>query len=139
MARVRDFNPATLVNYKSQKLHVAQKSTSLFQGKAWIYFIFLPRWVIIENERRPVCTVYDENLLRRLLESDFGGYTSEPSFPRGTGHRGDIIETNLHRKFSVIASSWRGTIQYFKALRRELEACSGEEQILILRQKLHII
>lgn len=57
----------------------------------------------------------------------------------GTGYRGSEIETNLHAQVIVIASRWSGTMRYFRALRRELEACSGEEQILILRQEPVIV
>jgi len=139
MARVRDFDPLALLTKKSPKLRASFNARSSFQGKAWEFQLFLPRWLIINGARTSVCTVRDQNFVRQLLETDFGGYTSEPSFPRGVGYRDEALEVNLHRKFTVIASRWRGTMKYFNALRRELEACSGEEQILILRQELYII
>jgi hypothetical protein len=73
-----------------------------------------------------------------LLERDFGGCTVGPSYMHGVGRRGTASETNLHRQITVLASRWRGTKRYFKALRKELEECSGEETILILRQELVI-
>jgi len=86
-----------------------------------------------------ICTAEDEALLEDLLEAHFGGYTVGPSYHRGIGHRGSSIEANVHRVITVFASRWRGTWRYFKALRRELEACSGEEQILILHRELWIV
>jgi hypothetical protein len=48
------------------------------------------------------------------------------------------LETNIHRQITVLAARGRATKRYFRALPGELEACSGEEQILILRQELVI-
>lgn len=87
----------------------------------------------------PICTARDERLLEELLQRDFGGFTSGPSFVRGIGLRGIQFETNIHRQITVLASRSRATRHYIQALRRELEQSSGEEQILILRQDLAIV
>ncbi len=86
-----------------------------------------------------ICTAEDEALLEDLLEEHIGGYTVAPSYHRGIGRRGPSTEANVHRVITVLASRWRGTWRYFKALRRELQACSGEEQILILHQELWVV
>lgn len=139
MPRIRDFNYDSLNEFFSERLRVTQSPKFSFRGKATQYIIFLPRWFIRHGQREPVCTGRDELLLTRLLFNHFGGYTVDPSYPRGLGKRGIHYEENLHRKITVIASRWRGTMRYFQALRKELEECSGEEQILILRQELAIV
>ncbi len=76
---------------------------------------------------------------RRLLERDFGGCTVCPAYLHGIGRRGAALETNFHRQVMVLASRWRGTMRYFRVLRKELQECSGEEHILILRQELVVV
>jgi len=98
----------------------------------------LPRWFAAGEAREPICTARDERLLEELLQRDFGGYTSGPLYVRGVGRRGVQFETNIHRQITVLAARGRATKRYFRDLRAELEACSGEEQILILRQELVI-
>ncbi len=139
MPRVRDFDPAALHAYASPQLPVAWKPGAGFEGRAWQFQLFLPRWVVTSESRSMICTAEDEALLQDLLQEQFGGYTIAPSYYRGIGRRGDASEANKHRVITVLASRWRGTWRYFKALRRELEACSGEEQILILHQELWIV
>lgn len=63
-----------------------------------------------------------------------GGCSANQNPIQGIGRRGQELETNVHHKIEVFASLWRGTWPYFRALRKELQACSGEEQILILHQ-----
>lgn len=138
MARVRDFSPAALQWY-NPRLQVTWKPGSTFEGRVWQFTIFLPRWFLNEERHESICTANDEDLLEDLLERQFGGCTSHPAFARGIGRRGAVYETNLHRLITVFASRWRGTWKYFKALRKELEECSGEEQILILHQELYIV
>lgn len=58
---------------------------------------------------------------------------------RGFGRREKKPEVNIHAQIFVLASRWRGTMRYFRALRKELQECSGEEQILILRQELVVV
>jgi len=139
MPRVRDFRPATLHAHSSPKLQVDWKPNIGFEGRVWQFLIFLPRWFLTSKGRTMICTAEDEALLEDLLEEHFGGYTVGPSYQRGIGRRGHAIEANVHRVITVLASRWRGTWRYFKALRKELEACSGEEQILILHQELWIV
>jgi hypothetical protein len=86
-----------------------------------------------------ICTADDEAQLEDLLEKHFGGYSVGPSFQRGIGRRGQVLEANVHRVITVLTSRWRGTWRFFKALRQELQACSGEEQILVLHQALWIV
>jgi hypothetical protein len=64
----------------------------------------------------------------KIWEEHFGGYTVGPSYQRGIGRRGETMEANVHRVITVLASRWRGSWRYFKALRQELEACSGEDK-----------
>ncbi len=139
MSRVRDFNPSALYGFYKLRLIVTSRSTS-FVGKSWKFSIFFPRWLLTESRRKQsVCNANDQDLLEELLQKHFGGYSVDPSFMKGIGRRGSELEENLHQKITVIVSRWRGTMRYFNALRRELEACSGEEQILILRQELYIV
>jgi hypothetical protein len=139
MPRVRDFRPATLHAHASPKLQAGWNPNTGFEGRVWRFLIFLPRWLLTSEARTTICTAEDEALLEDALEEHFGGYTVGPSYQRGIGRRGRAIEANVHRVITVLASRWRGTWRYFKALRRELEACSGEEQILILHQELWIV
>lgn len=139
MPRVRDFNPDALSAYSTPHVQVNWEPRMLFENRVWQFVIFLPRWFVKKDGQEEVCTVGDQDLLEGLLERDFGGYTSSLSAFRGVGRRGAAFETNLHAQITVLASRWRGTTRYFRALRKELEACSGEEQILILRQELVIV
>jgi hypothetical protein len=139
MPRVRDFRPAALDAYVSTNLQVDWKPNVGFEGRVGQYLIFLPRWFLTAEGRTTICTAEDEALFEDLLGEHFGGYTVSPSYHRGIGRRGRTFEANVHRVITVLASRWRGTWRYFKALRRELEACSGEEQILILHQPLWIV
>ena len=139
MPRLRDFDPSALEVRKSSRLHPAWNHGWFFESRAWQFVIFLPRWLVKGDGQEEVCTARDERLLEGLLQRDFGGCTTSLSSFRGTGYRGSEIETHLHAQIIVIASRWRVTMRYFCALRKELEACSGEEQILILRQELVIV
>jgi hypothetical protein len=139
MPRARDFRAATLQAHVSSKLKVDWKPNTGFEGRVWQFLIFLPRWFLTSEWRTMICTAEDEALLEDHLEENFGGYTVGPSYHRGMGRRGAAIEANVHRVITVLASRWRATWRYFKALRRELETCSGEEQILILHQELWIV
>jgi hypothetical protein len=138
MTRVRDFNPTALDTHASPGLHVSWKTGWFFETRVWQFIIFLPRWLVSAEARERICTDEDQKNLEELLQRDFGGYTSSTTGILGVGHRGAAFEKNIHRQIAVLAARWRGTKRYFKALRKELEACSGEEQILILRQDLVI-
>jgi len=138
MPRLRDFTPSTLETYKGPRLHPTWNHGWFFESRVWQFVIFLPRWLVKDDAREEICTAHDERLLEELLQRDFGGCTSSLSPFRGIGYRGPQVETNLHAQVIVLASRWRGTMRYFRALRKELEASSGEERILILRQTLVI-
>jgi hypothetical protein len=139
MVKVRDFNPYNLQPFEDSHLKVVRETGMVFEGDAWLFTIYLPRWVEVEDKRIEICNAKDEFLPVKLLKEDFGGCTSAPLFPKGIGLRGENFEVNYHREISVIASCWEGTLKYFKALREELETCSGENQVLVLRQNLTII
>ena len=138
MPRVRDFNPENISATFNRRILVTHNSHP-FQGKSWLFTIFLPRWLMTERGKVEICTPEDQDLLEDMLEYHFGGLSVEPEYLKGIGKREGEMETNLHRRIIFIASRWRGTMRYLNALRSELEACSGEEQILILRQELYII
>lgn len=139
MSRVRDFNPSILAHCDSRKLKVSWEPGAGFRGRVWQFSIFLPRALLTMEGQESICTAADEDLLQELMEMHFGGCTSSPGYVRGIGRRGAYFETNLHRQITVLASRWKGTWRYFKKLRAELEACSGEEQVLILRHRARVI
>jgi len=140
MTRQRDFDPDVLGAHTDTRLLARWNSPSwFFENRVWQFAIFVPRWFLGAEEREPLCTAHDLRLLEDMLQQHFGGYTSMVSPLRGLGRRGKRFEKNLHTQVMVIASRWRGTTRYFRALRKELEACSGEKQILILRQDLVIV
>ncbi len=140
MPRVREFNPDALTPHVAPFLSATwEPSLFFFENRVWQYLILLPRWMLTDTMREPICTARDQRLLEELLQRHFGGYTSGPLFVRGVGRRGIQFETNIHRQITVLAARGRGTKRYFSALRSELEASSGEEQILILRQELVIV
>jgi len=134
MPRVRDFKPEALQAFFSPKLQVGTP----FEGPVWQFIIFIPRWLLASTDRISIFSAKDEATLEDQLQTHFGGCTIAP-YHRGIGRRGRSVEQNSHRVISVLASRWRGTWRYFKALRSELEACTGEEQILILHQPLWIV
>ena len=138
MTRLRDFRPTTLDGHASPQLRVSWKTGMFFETRVWQFLIFLPRWLITTEGQERICTDEDQTNLEELLQRDFGGYTSSTTDVIGVGHRGAAFEKNVHRQITVLASRWRGTKRYFGALRKELEECSGEETILILRQELVI-
>jgi hypothetical protein len=139
MPRVRDFHPENLHSHASPRLHVDWKPNTGLEGRVWQFVIFLPRWLVASEIKTPICTTEDEALLEDFLEDRFGGYSVGPAYHRGIGRRGDVSEANAHRLLIVLASRWRGTWRFFKALRQELQACSGEEQILILHQEIWVV
>jgi len=140
MPRIRDFNPAILDQSADQRLRIAGTTHMGFKGKVWSFTVFLPRLFITANaEEEKICTPLDEELLRNMLVRHFGGCTVNQYPIQGVGRRGEELETNVHHTLTVLTSRWRGTWRYFKALRQELEACSGEEQILILHDTLYIV
>lgn len=139
MARQRDFDPDALESHTDNRLLAHWNSPLwLFENRVWQVAVFVPRWFLSADGREPICTAHDLRLLEEMFQRHFGGYTSMISPLRGLGRRGEQFEKNLHTQVTIIAARWRGTMRYFRALRKELEACSGEETILILRQELVI-
>lgn len=138
MTMVRNFRSSALHPHSSIRLQVPWKSSILFETYVWQFMIFLPRWLVTAKARERIFTDADQTNLEKLLQLDFGGYTSCATDFYGVGFRGLELEKNIHRQITVLASRWRGTRRYFRALRKELEECSGEETILILRQELVI-
>lgn len=139
MSRVRDFKMSALEGCVSPRLKVSWEPGSGFRGWVWQFSIFLPRALLKMEGQESICTAADEDLLQELMEMHFGGCTSSPGYMRGIGRRGVYFETNLHRQITVLTSRWKGTRRYFKKLRAELEACSGEEQVLILRHRARVV
>jgi len=139
MARQRDFDQGVLDHYVDLRLKVRWNSTGLFENRVWQFVVLVPRWLLTSGGREPICTAHDLRLIEDLLWRDFGGYTSMVSPVRGLGLRDQQVEKNLHTQITVLAARWRGTRRYFRALRRELEKCSGEKTIAIFRQELVIV
>lgn len=139
MSRNRDFDPRSLLQAASLRLQVNWGARHFFENRVWQFIVFLPRWLLIRDTREQICTANDQDQLQLLLEYHFGGYTVSTAPSHGVGRRGIYTETNVHAEIRVLASRWRGTKRYFKALRNELEVSSGEEQILILRQDFVIV
>lgn len=140
MPRMRDFGPTALDKLEDQQLRIPWTENTGLKGKVRSFTVFLPRLLITEDgKEEPVCTNLDEELLRDMLVRHFGGCTVSQNSIQGVGRRGKKLETNVHHTLTVLASLWRGTWRYFKALRKELEACSGEEQIIILHQDTGIV
>ncbi len=138
MPRVRDFNPRALAPYNDKRIKAALSGK--LEGAAWHFTLFLPLWFTDKKGfDHPVCTEADEGRLFKLLMRDFGGVTVDTSPVRGIGLRNRRPETNIHRRMTVLTSKSRATTRYFRALRQELEASSGEDQILILREELAVV
>lgn len=140
MPRMRDFDPAALDRFEDEQLCIPWTENTGLKGNASSFTVFLPRLLITEDGKEdPVCTNLDEELLRDMIVRHFGGCSMSQTSIQGVGCRGKRLETNVHHTLTVFTSRWRGTWRYFRALRKELEACSGEEQILILRQDAGIV
>lgn len=138
MSRIRDFRPAVLEAVADPRLQVTWNGRWFWENRVWQFAILLPRWQLTDAARLEIFSVRDGELLQALLERHFGGFTWGPASLRGVGRRGEALETNTHRQVLVLASRWRGTGRYFRTLRRELEECTGEDRILMLRQELVI-
>jgi len=139
MPRKRDFNPNVLNVVRTEAVCLSYESGCGIQGDALQFNIFLPRRVLLGNKKQLVCSARDELLLGRMLVKHFGGYSFKVDLLAGFGLREGETETNLHRVFTVAAASSDDTIQYFRILRKELQECSGEEQIFIVQQRIKIV
>lgn len=67
MPRLHDFNPAALATSKDPRLHPTWNHGWFFENRAWQFVIFLPRWLVKDDEQEEVCTARDERLLEELL------------------------------------------------------------------------
>lgn len=140
MPRMRGLHPAAADKLEDERLRVPWTEQTGLKGNVRSLTVFLPRLLIKEDgKEEPVCTNLDEELLRDTLVRHSGGCTVSQNSIQGVGRRGKKLETNVHHTLTVLASLWRGTWRYFRALRKELEECSGEEQILILHQDAGIV
>jgi hypothetical protein len=89
----------------------------------------------------------DVRALRTLLIRHFGGVTLQvldPSPLRGIGARDpqkpeETLEENEHVSFEVYAAPIPESDDYFRALRRELQAALGEGVILIERREATLL
>ena len=139
MARKRDFNPKVFDAVCVEPICLSYELGKGIQGDALQFNIFLPRRVLLGKKEQMVCSARDERLLGQMLVKHFGGYSFKVDLIAGFGLRKGEAETNLHRVFTVAAASSDGTTQYFQMLRKELQECSGEEQIFIVQQKIKIV
>jgi hypothetical protein len=100
-------------------------------------------------EVRRVVIAHEDDLdtLQNTFIRHFGGVTLQtqrPSPVRGVGARdpSDVpgtLERNEHAIFEVYAAPVHASDEYFRAVRRELEAALGEGVILIERQHVTLI
>ena len=140
MTRVRDFSPEPLDSIQDSRLCLPWSAASGVKGNVSLFTIFLPRLHTTKyGKKETICTAMDEDLLQDMLVRHFDGCTMNPQPIQGIGRRGQELETNVHHAITVLASRWRGTWRYFRALRKELEACSGEQQVLILHLDTTIV
>ncbi len=140
MPRRRDFNPDVLHHpIYAETIRLTYATGKGIQGDGWQFNIFLPRRILLGATKQLVCNARDERLLGHLLIEHFGGYSFKVDLLAGFGLRKGKTETNLHRVFTVIASRTDNTSRYFQLLRKELQECSGEEQIFIVKQDIRIV
>ncbi len=98
-------------------------------------------------ERVIVASADDLTTIQETFIRHFGGATfhiQEPSPIRGVGARDPLDlagtrEQNEHVIFEVYAAPVHASDEYFRAVRRELEAALGEGVILIERQLVTLI
>jgi hypothetical protein len=138
MARIRVLDTAKL-----ERIAVTPLSLVSFGrrgGRVWQFTVLFPMFLMREDgTKETIFNEDDEDVLFVLLARSFGGATVDTSPVRGIGLRAQEFETNTHRRMTVLAARSRSTTRYFRALRRELEASSGEKQILILREELAVV
>jgi hypothetical protein len=63
MSRVRDFNPAALSPYGTPQLLVNWETSPFSTNRVWQFVILLPRWLVTDKGKEPICTARDERLL----------------------------------------------------------------------------
>jgi hypothetical protein len=139
VARKRDFNPIAPERFNLGAVKMSYEPNRGMRGGGREFVILLPRRLVVHESRYEICTGKDEMLLRKMLARHFGGFTADPDFLLGTGLRESELETNEHRKFTVVASRSSDALCYFQALCKELEDCSGEEQVFITYQDIAIL
>lgn len=132
MARIRPFNSDVLTPY------AWSIALSPFRGRCWKHTLLVPLYEVPLGSDTPRITIFDA-LDRDALEQAFvhhlGGYTKEnrenaPLFS-GLGYRGAELERNVHAMYLVYTNTRRRAWRYILALAKELQECTGEEQILL--------
>ena len=139
MPRKRDFDPKVFDVVRSEPICLSYERGRGIQGEALQFNIFLPRRILLGNRQQMVCNAHDERLLGQMLVKHFGGYSFKIDLLAGFGLRKGEVEINLHRVFVVMAAFSDDAVRYFETLRKELQECSGEEQIFIVQQKVKIV
>lgn len=139
MPRKRDFNPEIFNAIRTEAICLTYEHGRGIKGDGLQFTIFLPRRLLFGGKGKTVCNAHDERLLGQLLVKHFGGYSFKVDLLAGFGLRVGAPETNLHRVFTVVAALSDETVRYFQMLRRELQECSGEEQIFIIQQGVKIV
>jgi len=139
MTRKRDFNPNALDPFVTEGIKMMYQQRKGIRGNGKEFSILLPRRLITNRGRNEVCSGRDEKLLRKMLVRHFEGFTAEPNLVQGVGLRGKQFETNEHRQFTVVAAHSSDALCYFDALCKELQSCSGEEQIFITCRDIVIL
>lgn len=134
MARVRPFNPEALTP------HASSVALSPFQGKCWKHMLLIPLYQVPLGSDEPRSNIFDaqdQHGLDQLLArpEHLGGYTKEnrenaPLF-MGIGRRGMQLERNVHALYLLYTNRSRRAWRYILALLRELQECTGEEQIFL--------
>ena len=139
MARIRDFDPKALDRYAVESVKPSYEHGKGVYGDCLQFVILLPRRIMTEQGEKNLCTPRDEELLYSTLFGHFGGCTVDKSLVFGLGMRDAKLEKNRHRRMLVVASVSDETLCYFQALRKELQDCSGEEQVFITKQPITIL
>ena len=132
MARVRPFNPAVLTPLAP---YVALNP---LRGRCWKHMLLVPLYQVPlgnEEPRTDIVDARDQHVLDRMLAEHLGGYTKEnrenaPLFI-GIGRRGMELEQNVHAFYLLYTRRSRRAWRYMVTLQRELQGCTGEEQIFL--------
>jgi hypothetical protein len=118
----------------------------------YCYRLYVPTAQVIQESavslrRISIATQLDVATIRDTLIRHFGGVTvlyhqAAPAYGVGARDPGDVQATreeNEHAVFEVYAAPVQEADDYFRAVRRELEAALGEGVILIERQVVTLI
>lgn len=139
MARIRPFNPNVLMSFASGI------TLNPFQGKCWKHLFLVPLYEVplaSDAPRIDIFNVWDRDALEQSLAEHLGGYTKEnrenaPLFV-GIGRRGVQLERNIHALYLLYTRRSRRAWKYMTALQRELQSCTGEEQIFLEQSDAYV-